>query len=120
MSFIPNFLLKKVYVKGSLRETAEGIAFDLINHIGPGLLTKLNQIMINDQVFAAKDIILKIEDKILNGSEISDTNPAMFFHHQKSTCVLMGAKLAEGLHTITVDLFSREAGKVVVTIQDTV
>lgn len=118
MSIIPKFLLKRVYVSGSLRETADGIAFDLFNSIGPGILTRLNAIKINDLEFSPQDILLKIGDKIFPAHEISENNPAIFFHNQKSTCILIGAKLKDGLHTITVDLLSREAGKVVVTIQD--
>ncbi len=118
MSIIPKFLLKRIYVSGSLRETGEGIAFDLFNSIGPGILTSLNQIKLNDSEFSPQQILLKMGDKIFAGHEISESNPAIFFHNQKTTCILLGARLAEGLHTITVDLFSREAGKVVVTIQD--
>lgn len=118
MSFIPKFLLKRVYISGSLRQTADGIAFDLINSIGPGILTRLNNVKLNDHVFSPQEILLKIEDKIFKASEISESNPAIFFHQQKSTCIILGAKLAQGLHTITVDLFSREAGKVVVSVQD--
>jgi hypothetical protein len=118
MSIIPKFLLKRIYVSGSLRETSEGIAFDLVNSIGPGILTRLNNIKLNDKVFSPQEILIKIGDKIFKGSEITENNPAIFFHNQKSTCIIMGAKLAQGLHTITVDLLSREAGKVVVTVQD--
>src|SRR4051794_25712321 len=109
MSIIPKFLLKKVYVSGSLRETSEGIAFDLFNSIGPGILTRLNKIRINDLEFSPQQILLKIGDKIFEGHEITENNPAIFFHNQKSTCILLGATLVAGFHTITVDLLSREA-----------
>lgn len=118
MSIIPKFLLKRIYVNGSLRETSEGIAFDLFNSIGPGILTRLNNIKLNDKTFSPHEILITIGDNIFKGSDISDRNPAIFFHNQKSTCIILGAKLAKGLHTITVDLLSREAGKVTVTIQD--
>jgi hypothetical protein len=118
MSIIPKFLLKKIYISGSLRQTAEGIAFDLFNGIGPGMLTRLNRITLNGLEFSPRDILIQMGDKLLKAHEITETNPAIFFHNQKSTCILLGAKLAEGLHTITVDLLSREAGKVVVTIED--
>lgn len=118
MSIIPKFLLKRVYVAGSLRETSEGIAFDICNSIGPGILTRLNKIMLNDAEFSPQQILLKIGDNMMRAHEISENNPAIFFHNQKSTCIIIGAKLVHGLHTITVDLLSREAGKIVVTIQD--
>jgi hypothetical protein len=118
MALIPDFLLKKIYISGSLRETAEGISFDLVNHVGPGILTGLNKIMLNYQEFSPQQIMLKIGDRILRGNEISEKNPAICFHNQRVTCIIQGGKLAAGLYTITVDLFSREVGKVVVSVQD--
>ncbi len=118
MTVVPKFLLKRIYVFGSLRETSEGIAFDLLNSIGPGILTRLNKIVLNDVEFSPKDILLKMGDTLFEGNEITESNPAVFFHNQKSTCILLGAKLTEGIHKITVDLLSREAGKLVVTIED--
>ena len=118
MSIIPKFLMKRIYVSGSLRETSEGIAFDLVNAIGPGILTRLNAIKLNELEFSPSEIMLMIGEKIFKGHEISEANPAVFFHNQKITCFLLGGKLADGLHNITVDILSREAGKVVVTIQD--
>lgn len=74
--------------------------------------------MINDIEFSPQDILLIIGDKLFAGHEITDQNPALVCHNQKSTCLLKGGKLVQGLQTITIDLFSREAGKIVVKIQD--
>lgn len=118
MAIVPEFLIKRIYIPGSLRETSEGIAFDLVNYIGPGVLTKLNKIKLNYKEFTPKQILLKMGDRLLKAHEIDENNPAMCFHNQRVTCIVVGAKLAVGLQTITVDIFSREAGEVILKIQD--
>ena len=118
MVIIPKILLKKIYVAGSLRQTAEGIAFDFINAVGPGILTKLNKIMLNETEFTPEKIVLKVGDVSFPGDQISETNPATVAHNQIATCIIRGASLAEGLHKITLDLLSREVGKIVFSVED--
>ena len=64
MSIIPDFLLKRIYRKGSLRETAEGIAFDLKNILGPGIITGINYIIINDEVYQSPLIKIVLKEGI--------------------------------------------------------
>ncbi|MBY0403325.1 MAG: hypothetical protein K2X66_05470 [Cyanobacteria bacterium] len=119
MTVIPNFIVKKLYVTGSLRFVPEGIAFDLSNKIGPGILTKINSIKLSDVEFLANQICLKLEDKLIQAVEVSENNPVTCFLNQTVTCILQGnSSFTPGNHTITLDLFSKEAGKIVISIQD--
>jgi hypothetical protein len=118
MSIVPNFILKRMYVSGSLRSVPEGIAFDIKNSLGPGILLKINKIKLGDLEFLAPSVVIKIGDTNINGKDISEKNPAMLFLNQTATCIVLGATLAAGMHTITLDLLSKEAGKVVISIQD--
>lgn len=118
MTVIPNFIVKRLYVPGSLRFVPEGIAFDMNNKIGPGILTKVNSVKLNDIEFLASEIMIKIEDKLMQAAEISETNPAICFLNQTVTCILKGKPVDTGNFTITLDLLSKEAGKIVFSIQD--
>jgi hypothetical protein len=118
MVVIPKFILKRLYVQGSLRKVPEGVAFDIKNSVGPGILTRINRIRLNDIEYKAQQILFKLEDRLLQAVEISEDNPVIVFLNQKITCILQEASLACGNHTITVDLHSREAGQVVLTVQD--
>ena len=120
MTVIPNFILKKLYVAGSLRLVPEGVAFDITNPLGPGILTRINAIKLNDVEYLAHQIVLKLEDKFIHAAEISENNPVTLFLNQSATCILRGAELAVGKHIITVDLLSKEAGKVTLSIHDQV
>jgi len=121
MSFIPDFLLKKIYKKGSLRETPQGIAFDLKNLLAPAVISGVNFIKINDQIY--ESIVIKIisPEKVVSAHEISPQNPLRFKFNQESTLLLEGAKgLQEGLNKIILEIINPDVGKVNVTLTDNV
>lgn len=120
MNILPSFLLKKVYKKGSLRETEEGVAFDLKNILGPGIVTGINYIQINDETFEPAMI------KIINSTasrlaeQITTDNPMLFKLNEEITCVIDTClDLKEGLNKIIVELISKDVGKVSVALTDT-
>jgi hypothetical protein len=116
---IPDFILKRLYVTGSLRQHADGIAFDIVNSLGPGILTGIHSIKVGPLEFLAEQIQLVMNDITLAAHEISTDNPAKFSLNQTGTCVLKGAQLPVGeAVTVVVDLISKEAGKVVISIKD--
>jgi hypothetical protein len=116
---IPDFILKRLYVAGSLRQYGDGIAFDIVNSLGPGILTGIQSIKIGSLEFLAEQIQLVMDDITLAAHEISANNPAKFSLHQTGTCVLKGAQIPVGQAvTVVVDLISKEAGKVVISIKD--
>lgn len=117
MTVIPNFILKRLYQKGSLRKLPEGIGFDIINNLGPGQISRLNGITLNGQLYKVDQILLKVNDSLLLGESITEDNPATFFLNQVITCIIKD-ELPPGQYELTLDLISREAGKVVMTVQD--
>ena len=119
MAIIPDFLLKRVYKKGSLRETAEGIAFDLKNILGPGIIVGINFIKINDINYESPFIRVITQGVSTAACHISPDNPMCFKLNQETTCILEGAKsIKEGLNKIIVELITRDVGKVQVTLTD--
>lgn len=116
---IPEFLLRRIYRKGSLRITEEGIAFDLKNMLGPGVISGISFIEINGKKYTAEDIKLMTSDITTWASHISSENPVVFRLHQEGTVFLEGAKgLKEGINKIIMELVSREAGKVQVSLNE--
>ena len=121
MTIIPNFLLKKIYKKGSLREIDEGIAFDLKNILGPGLITGVNFVKINDRIYNSSVIqIIKSGAKTL-AEQVSCDNPLLIKLNEEVTCVMKsGLKLQQGINDIIVELISEDVGKVQVKLSDVV
>lgn len=120
MPIVPKFLIKKLYQKGSLRTTDEGIAFDLKNIIGPGIIQKIICLRFNDQEFDPSCIKILTNGKTIAAEQISPESPVFFTFLQKSTCFLFGKPpLKEGKNKIVVELISREAGLIKVAVIDT-
>jgi hypothetical protein len=118
MTIVPNFLLKKMYRAGSLKGTEHGFSFEMINCLGPGQLTGINGVSLNDLSFSAEHITFKNDDVLLPAVDISDENPASFFLNQITTVLIDCAPVSGGEYTLKLDVVSREAGRVTLTVKD--
>ncbi len=120
MAVLPDFLIKRVYKKGSLRKTDKGIEFDLKNVLGPGVISGLESIQINDYIFK-KDVISFVTGGIeLLATKVDELNPINFRLNQEGTMKLLdGANcLKEGLNKIILEIMNPEAGKLKITLTD--
>ncbi len=118
MTVIPNFILKRMYRAGSLRQVPEGAAFDIINNLGPGQITQLNSITLNGVKYTPDQIVLRINEELIPSASISEQNPATFFLNQTITCIIHANNITPGKYEIVMDLVSREAGKVTLSVED--
>lgn len=119
MVVVPAFLLKKVYKKGSLKKTDDGICFDLKNTLGPGFISGFNSVEINGVKFEAKDVIFITDGKVLAGLDVSEADPIKFRLGQEGTLKIMGADcLKVGTNKIKIDIMNPEAGNVVADFDD--
>ena len=119
MTIIPNFILKRMYRAGSLRRFAEGVGFDIINNLGPGQISRINGVSLNGTLYGPAQVDLVINEVCLPAEQITEEEPATFFLNQIITCIIRKEALPDGPYHITLDLVSREAGKVTLTVQDT-
>ena len=120
MAIVPDFLIKRVYKKGSLRQTPDGVCFELKNVIGPGVISGLKSIQINDYIFP-QDTIRFFTQGVMNFAKtIDEANPIHFRLGQEGTIFCGSAKcLREGLNKIIIELTNPEVGTVKVTLDDT-
>lgn len=119
MTVIPNFILRRMYKEGSLRRLPEGVGFDIVNTLGPGQISKLNSVRLNGETYTPEQIILLIHEEKVPGESITEEHPATFFLNQVITCIIKDTEPAPGPYEITLDLISKEAGKVTLTVKDT-
>ena len=119
MAIIPDFLIKRVYKKGSLKETEENIVFELKNVIGPGVISGLNSIQINDYLFTKDEIKFITQGVMTFANTISEANPIHFKFNQEGTMMLEKVKcLKDGINNIIIELTNPEAGTLKVTLTD--
>jgi len=119
MSIIPEFLLKRVYKKGSLKETEDGVCFDLKNVLGPGFICGFGSITVNDSKFESQMVKFVTQGVEIKAETVTEENPIGFRLGQEGTLILKGAKcLKDGINQIIIELFNPEAGKVSLSLSD--
>ena len=119
MVVVPEFLIRRIYQKGSLKKLDNGASLTLKNGLGPGFLSGFNYIQINDAVFEAKDVKFITNGQEVAGTDVSEANPIAFRLGQAGTLVMTGKDcVTDGVNKIVIEAMNPEAGKVQLSVDD--
>ena len=120
MAVVPDFLIKRVYKKGSLREQDGAVEFDLKNVLGPGVICGLEYVQINDYKFTKEAISFITQGVELFANSVSEVNPIRFRLGQEGTMRLMEQVecLKNGVNKIIIEFLNPEAGRMKITLED--
>lgn len=119
MAVVPDFLIKRLYKKGSLKQEGNQITFMLKNVLGPGLISGFNYVKVNDVTYTADKVKFLTQGKELLGTEVSEENPITFRLGQEGMFVLMGTDgIIEGRNRLEIEVMNPEAGKVGLITED--
>lgn len=119
MSIIPEFLMKRVYKKGSLKQTEDGVCFDLKNVLGPGFISGFGFVKVNESTFESCKVKFLTQGVEIPAEAVSEENPIGFRLGQEGTLILQGAKcLKDGINQIIIELMNPEAGRVKLSLTD--
>jgi len=119
MAIVPEFLIKRIYQKGSLKKLENGASVVLKNVLGPGLISGFSSVKINDVVYESKDVKFIMNGKEILGTEVSEENPVVFRLGQSGTLVMSGKDcVVEGVNKIEIEAMNPEAGVVKLSVED--
>ena len=119
MAVVPDFLIKRLYKKGSLKQEGNQITFMLKNVLGPGLICGFNYVKVNDVTYTADKVKFLTQGKELLGKDVSEENPITFRLGQEGMFVLMGTEgIVEGRNRLEIEVMNPGAGKVGLTTED--
>ena len=120
MVIVPEFLIRRIYQKGSLKKLENGASVVLKNVLGPGFISGFNFVKINDVVFEPKDVKFITNGKEVVGTEVTEENPVTFRLGQVGTLVMTGQDcIVDGTNKILIEAMNPEAGKVQLSAEDT-
>lgn len=120
MAIVPEFLIKRIYQKGSLKKIENGVSVNLKNILGPGLISGFNYVKINDITFEPKDVKFVTNGTEYLGTEVSEDKPVVFRLGQTGTLIMTGQDcLIEGTNKIIIEALNPEAGVVQLKAEDT-
>jgi hydroxymethylglutaryl-CoA reductase (NADPH) len=117
---IPTFLLRKLYVKGSLENVDDGFKFMLKNSISSGTAVDIQPIKVNGNEYPLDSVTISSEDGEINGSEISAENTFPIKVGLDLTIHVKAEQLPEGEHTIDISLSTKEVGKLAFDVTDSI
>lgn len=121
MVVVPEFLIKRIYQKGSLKKLENGASLVLKNVLGPGFISGFNYVKINNIVFESQDVKFITNGQELLATDVSEANPIAFRLGQSGILVLTGKNcIVEGKNDIIIEALNPEAGIVKLTVEDLV
>ena len=117
---IPSFLLAKLYVKGSLKNTESGFEFALKNIIDNSMLIGIGPVTVGEKNYEGSAVTLTVGDKTITGADLTRQNAVPVRMGNVLKVSVTGDKLATGTQKITIAAVSSDIGKFKFDITDTV
>ena len=114
---IPTFVLKRLYVKGSLRATGDGIAFTLHNHMATATLTELRRLTIAGEAIAPERVRVRIGEREADVQHVTASQPLLFPRGEDAVVEVRGA-VQKGSMKVKLEAQSAEFGELVIEFED--
>lgn len=116
----PPFILAKLYVKGSLKNTPTGFEFTLKNIIDSTLLVGIGPITVGGVVYEGGALTMAVPEKIVSGADISSKNSIPARMGIPIVVSITGAQLAPGQNKVGVAATTSDIGVIKFEINDMV
>jgi len=116
---VPAFILRRLYVKGSLKNVENGFEFSLRNVLADAELVKPLEIYVDDTQIPLENVTLIAGTTSISNKDIAESNPVKFSLNMTSTIRVDGAKLEPGEHKITLVVTVKGYGTIKFDIRDT-
>ena len=100
MVSIPEFLLRRLYVQGSLKNAAGGFEFELRNSLGSGYSQKVWPLKVDGEELQATGSYFIVDGKETRFSDVSPDSTFSLEVNKTITIWTDGVVLGPGVHTI--------------------
>ena len=101
MVSVPSFLLRRLYVKGTLKNTPDGFEFELRNRLGSGYALRVHPLTVDGAEMAASASRFVMEDgAVVRFDEVSEANTLTLALNKSIWVKATGARLERGARKI--------------------
>ena len=111
-------ILRRLYVKKSLKNTSEGVEFTLKNILADATINKPLEITIDNNSIPPEKVILVTESKTIRNTEISSEKPLDFSLNTSIIIRIERLKLDPGQHKIAISGATKEYGDIKFDVLD--
>ncbi len=121
MKFIPKLLLKQLYSRGSLQNTASGVRFSIKNRLKDNRLVGIDGVKVAGQFFGPNEIVLDLgNNQTVKASQIDKIHFVDFPLRRSIDIIVPSKPLHEGKYEIVVIFVSEPFGKLEFSVEDAV
>ena len=99
---IPGFLLKRLYVKGSLRNTEDGFQLSLKNSLGSGYARSLLPLKVDGEEIPPDSSYFLLDGTEVPFSSVSDESPFTLAMNREARMLVKGRRLEPGPHKVAI------------------
>ncbi len=99
---VPGFILKRLYVKGSLQNTEDGFKLSLKNSLGSGYAQRLLPLKVDGEEVPLESSFFMVEGEETPFSSVSKENPFTLVMNRESVMMVKGRKLGPGPHKVGI------------------
>ncbi|HEY4723607.1 MAG TPA: hypothetical protein VII92_17260, partial [Anaerolineae bacterium] len=121
MPALPNFILKRLYVKTSLVNSPAGVEFALRNLIGNGSVTRFVGLEVDKKAYPAEALTIVLPDgSTRSGGRVTPEAPLPLSSGAAVTIRVDNVRLSPGQHALKIRLLTMEMGALDISVSDTV
>jgi len=120
MISVPAFLLRRLYAKGSLRNTEDGFEFRLKNTLGSGYARRLFPVVVDGEEMPLESCSFEIEGIETPFSAVTPERPFTLSMGRMSTIKVRGKRLSPGTHKIGFGFEVQGLGRLDFEVFDTI
>ena len=120
MAKIPEFLLKALYVKGSLRNAAGGFEFQMKNDLGPARIIGARPLQLDRKPIPLESCRFEHGENGANFTDVDEDNSVLMRKGEAVTVHIRGQQLRPGRRTLGINVIVKDLGNVSFTVGDSV
>jgi hypothetical protein len=119
---IPGFLARQFYVYGSLRNTATGWELQAQNPMGSGTLVGVGKMRVDGNAIPAEAVTAQRsgDAEPIRAVDVTRFKPVSIFKGDSVTLHVTGEPLNKGEHTLDVELYEVNLGRLAFSITDNI
>ena len=120
MVTVPGFLLRRLYVRGSLKNTSEGVQFELKNTLGSGHAKEVLPLEYDGQLIPLEDSYFSFDGNTTSFKDVSEKAPFTLALNKNISIIVKGKSLDPGQHKVLVGFVVVGLGKLTFDFSDKV
>jgi hypothetical protein len=115
---IPEFLLKALYVKGSLQNTDTGFQFQMKNDLGPARIVGARPLQLDRKPIPLDQCHFEHGGQSASFTDVDAENSVLMHKGEAVTVHVQGHRLRPGRRTLAISVVVKDMGDVSFTVTD--